>query len=419
MVKITKVAAREILDSRGYPTIETTVWLNSGHSGTASVPSGGGAASRYEAVELRDGDPTRFLGLGVLKAVKLINEELSPGLIGQDPTQQTALDQWLIDADGTPNKSRCGANALLSVSTACLKAAAGYYRLPVYRYIWQKYYSQLPLTKIPGPIFNIINGGAHGAGNLDFQEFHLIPSSRYSFRQALQVGQEVYQSLRQTLKHRQAITSVGDEGGFAPNLFTNMDALSAIIESLKLTSYDLAKDVFLGLDVAADWFYKNGRYEIKDRAQPYDEAELIAYFQDLVKEFHLFSLEDGLHQDAWNGWSRLSALLGDHCLIIGDDLLSTNRERINQAAAKKACNAILVKPNQVGTLSETLAIINLCRQQGWKIIVSHRSGETNDAFIADFSVGVLADHTKFGAPVRGERVAKYNRLLAIADELKL
>ncbi len=418
MPKITSIRAGEILDSRGHPTVETTVRLDSGQQGVAAVPSGA-SSSKYEAVELRDEDPNRFRGLGVLKAVNLINNELAPKLKGQDPTQQTKIDQQLIDWDGSVNKSHYGANSLLSISQACLTASAAFFNLPIYRYIQQKYYADSPSKKIPTPTFNIINGGAHGAGNLDFQEFHLVPSTRFAYKKALQIGEEIYQSLKGTLKYRRAITSVGDEGGFAPDLFTNMDALSAILEAIKPTGHELAKDVFFGLDVAADYFYKNGRYEIKDRAQPYSEDELIAYYGDLVDEFHLFSLEDGLHQDAWSGWSRLTETLGSKCLIVGDDLLSTNKARVNEAIAKKACNAILVKPNQIGTISETVEVINLCRQVNWKIIVSHRSGETNDSFIADFAVGCSADYTKFGAPARGERVAKYNRLLAIEAELKL
>ena len=410
MPKITVIQAREILDSRGYPTLETKVVLDTGHQGVASVPS---------ASEFLDNDPKRFRGLGKLMAVKSINLELAHKLIGQDPTQQIKIDQSLLDLDGTPSKTQYGASCLLSISTACLKAAAAYYNLPLYQYIWKKFYSLLPLNRLPVPTFNIINGGAHGAGNLDFQEFHLIPSARFSYREALQIGVEVYQALKSALKYRRAIHSVGDEGGFAPDLFTNLDALSVILEAIKATPYQLAKDVFLGLDVAADFFYKNGHYEIKDRAQPYNEEELIAYYAELVREFHLFSLEDGLHQDAWGGWSRLTETLGNRCLIIGDDLLSTNRQRVEEAIAKKACNAILVKPNQVGTISETIQIITRCRAAGWKIIVSHRSGETNDSFIADLAVGVLADYTKFGAPARGERVAKYNRLSTIASELKL
>ncbi len=418
MAKIAKVLAREILDSRGHPTIETTVWLDSGEQGTASVPAGA-STSKYEAVELRDNDPRRFKGLGVLKAVNLINQTLAPRLKGLDPTRQTQLDQQLINWDGTADKSQYGANTLLSISQAGVIASAAYYHLPVYHYLWKKYYRDRPLNKIPSPTFNIINGGAHGAGNLDFQEFHLIPSARFSYSQALQIGEEVYQSLLATLKYRRAITSVGDEGGFAPDLFTNLDALAVILEALKPTDYQLAKDVFLGLDVAADFFYKNNHYEIKDRAQPYSQEELISYYQELVSEFHLFSLEDGLSQDAWGGWTALNAALGSQCLIVGDDLLATNQDRIKQAIAKKACNAILIKPNQIGTISETINVIDLCRKVNWKIIVSHRSGETNDSFIADFAVGTLADYTKFGAPARGERVAKYNRLLAIEAELKL
>ena len=418
MPKITNVKAREILDSRGHPTIETVISLDSGHQGVASVPSGA-SSSKYEAVELRDQDPHRFRGLGVLKAIELINTELAPPLKGQDPTRQTRIDQQLIDWDASPNKAHYGANSLLSLSQACVQAAAGFYNLPVYQYLHQKYYPDSNLKKIPTPTFNIINGGAHGAGNLDFQEFHLIPSARFPYKKALQIGQEIYQNLKETLKYRRAITSVGDEGGFAPDLFTNMDALSAILEAIKPTGYELAKDVFLGLDAAADYFYNHGHYEIKDRAQPYAEAELIAYYNDLINEFHLFSLEDGLNQDAWSGWTKLTETLGGRCLIVGDDLLSTNKARVTQAIAKKTCNAILVKPNQIGTITETIEVINLCRAQNWKIIVSHRSGETNDSFIADFAVGVGADYTKFGAPARGERVAKYNRLLAIEADLKL
>lgn len=418
MPKINQVKAREILDSRGHPTVETIIALDSGHQAAASVPSGS-VASKYEAVELRDNDPNRFRGLGVLKAVELINQELAPKLVGMDPTNQTKLDQELINWDGTANKSHYGVNSLLSISQAGLKVSAAYYNLPIYQYIYKKYFSSVKLTKLPVPIFNIINGGSHGAGNLDFQEFHLIPTARFSYRQSLQLGEEVYQSLKAALKYRHAIHSVGDEGGFAPDLFTNMDALAVILEALKNTTYELAKDAFLGLDAAADYFYKNGHYEIKDRAQPYTEDELINYYKELVDEYHLFSLEDGLQQDAWKGWSQLTELLSNRCLIVGDDLLSTNKTRVNEAIEKKACNAILVKPNQAGTISETVEVISLCRQHNWKIIVSHRSGETNDSFIADFAVGALADFTKFGAPARGERIAKYNRLSAIADELKL
>jgi len=416
MAKIAKLQAREILDSRGIPTIETTLWLDTGHWATAAVPSGT-STSKYEAVELRDNDPQRFHGQGVLKAVNNVNQIIAPKIIGLDPSQQTQLDQTLINLDGTSNKAKLGGNAILSVSEASLKAAASSYQLPVYQYIAKKYQLVKNLKKLPSPTFNIINGGAHGAGNLDFQEFHIVPSLRFPYHKALEIGGEIYHSLEKTLKIRRAIHSVGDEGGFAPNLFTNMDALEVILEAIKQTEYKFAQDVFLGLDVAASWFYKNGRYQIKDRAQPYNRDELIAYFLQLNREYRLFSLEDALEKDDWDGWVKLTSDLSSDTLIVGDDLLITNKLRVQKAIAKKACNAILVKPNQVGTISETIEVIKICRQAGWKIIVSHRSGETNDSFIADFAVGTGADYTKFGAPARGERVVKYNRLLAIESQL--
>jgi len=416
MAKIAKVHAREILDSRGDPTIETTVWLDTGHSGIAAIPSGE-STGKYEALELRDKDPTRFHGMGVLKAVNNVNQIITPKILGLDSSKQTSLDQILINLDGTNNKSKLGANTILSVSQAVLEAASASYNLPIYSYIAKKYSLSNQTKKIPSPTFNIINGGAHGAGNLDFQEFHIIPSIRFSYKQALEMGSEIYHSLEQTLKTRKAVHSVGDEGGFAPNLFTNMDALEVILEAINQTQHKFASDVFLGLDVAANWFYKNGRYQIKDRAQPYTQQELIAYYIQLNREYRLFSLEDPLEQDDWSGWSKLTSDLSQNTLIVGDDLLTTNKNRVKKAIDKNACNAILVKPNQIGTISETIQVIKICKDANWKIIVSHRSGETNDDFIADFAVGAGADYTKFGAPARGERVSKYNRLLAIESEV--
>lgn len=416
MPKITNLKAREILDSRGNPTIETTVYLDTGHKATASVPSGA-STDKHEAHELRDNDPDRFNGLGVLKAIELTNTKILTALKNQDPTKQTQLDQVLINLDGTANKKNLGGNTILAVSTACLKASAEYYQLPVYNYLNQKYQLNQNLKKLPNPTFNVINGGAHGAGNLDFQEFHLIPSLRFSYHKALQIGGEIYKSLKNVLTRRQAIHSVGDEGGFAPNLFTNLDALEVILESIHDTNYQFAKDVFLGLDAAASYFYKNGQYQIKDRAQPYSRNELINYYQELNREYRLFSLEDGLHQDDWSGWAQLTKEMSSETLIVGDDLLITNKNRVKKAIEKEACNAILVKPNQIGTISETIEVIKICRNNNWKVVVSHRSGETNDDFIADFAVGVGADYTKFGAPARGERIVKYNRLLAIEQEL--
>ncbi len=417
MPKIAKVLSREILDSRGNPTVETTITLNTGHQGTASVPSGA-STGKHEAHELRDNDKNRFNGLGVLKAVQNVNTTINAAIIGHDPTKQTKLDQTLINLDGTTSKKNLGSNAILSVSQACLKAAANYFQLPVYAYIAKKYGLNPNLKTLPGPTFNIINGGAHGAGNLDFQEFHLVPSIRFPFHTSLQIGDEIYKSLKTVLKRRRAIHSVGDEGGYAPNLFTNLDALEVILEAIRGTNYKFTQDVFLGLDVAASYFYKNGQYQIKDRAQPYNKDELIAYYSQLNREYRLFSLEDGLHEDDWEGWSKLTYELGNNTLIVGDDLLSTNKQRVQKAIQKKSCNAILIKPNQIGTISETVDVIKVCKDSHWKIIVSHRSGETNDTFIADFAVGVAADYTKFGAPSRGERISKYNRLLAIEQELQ-
>ena len=416
MAKIAKLQAREILDSRGTPTVETTLWLDTGHWAIAAVPSGS-SASKHEAVELRDNDPQRFHGQGVLKAVDNVNQIIAPKIIGLDASQQTQLDQTLINLDGTSNKAKLGGNAILSVSEANLKAAASSYQLPIYQYIVKKYQLVKDLKKLPSPTFNIINGGAHGAGNLDFQEFHIVPSLRFPYHKALEIGGEIYHSLENTLKTRRAIHSVGDEGGFAPNLFTNMDALEVILEAINQTEHKFAQDVFLGLDVAASWFFKNGSYQIKDRAQPYNRDEFIAYYLQLNREYRLFSLEDALEENDWDGWAKLTSDLSSDTLIVGDDLLITNKLRVQKAIDKKACNAILIKPNQIGTISETIEVIKICRQAGWKIIVSHRSGETNDSFIADFAVGTGADYTKFGAPARGERIVKYNRLLAIESQL--
>ncbi|MFH1280387.1 MAG: phosphopyruvate hydratase [Candidatus Beckwithbacteria bacterium] len=418
MPKIVKLKAREILDSRGNPTIETTITLDSNHQVSATIPSGA-STGKHEAVELRDNDKTRFNGLGVLKAVANVNTTIAKNLIGLDPTKQTALDQTLINLDGTSNKSNLGGNAILSVSIAALKASASYYQLPIYSYINKKYNLGEDSKKLPGPTFNIINGGSHGAGNLDFQEFHVVPSLRFPYHQALQIGSEIYKSLKKVLIQRKAIHSVGDEGGFAPNLFTNMDALEVILEAIRLTPYQFAKDVFLGLDVAANFFYNNDSYIIKDRAQPYSKADLIAYYLQLNREYQLFSLEDGLEEEDWSGWAKLTESIGADTLIVGDDLLTTNKDRIKKAIQEKSCNTILIKPNQIGTISETIEVIKLVKDNNWKTIVSHRSGETNDTFIADFAVGIKADYTKFGAPARGERIAKYNRLLAIEQELNL
>jgi enolase len=416
MAKVKSIIAREILDSRGSPTVETTVLLEDGSRAEASIPSGASTGA-HEALELRDNDPSRYNGLGVLKSVANVNEIIAPKVIGMDAKEQTKIDQLMIELDGTKNKSKLGANSILSVSQGICEASAVSYKMPNYKYISYLFGINIDKLKMPIPTFNIINGGKHGSGNLNFQEFHVIPSSKYSYHEALRVGEEIYQEVKKVLKHRGAIYSVGDEGGFAPNLFTNLDALEVLKIAIGQTSFLFGRDVFLGLDVASSEFYKNGKYEIKDRASPMSTDELIEYYHDLNDQYHLYILEDPLEEDAWDGWVKLTLELGEKIVIIGDDLLCTQLERTKKAVETKACTGILIKPNQVGTILETIAVVREAKKSGLKINVSHRSGETNDDFIADFAVGVGADFIKFGAPARGERVTKYNRLLKIEEEL--
>lgn len=420
MSKIKEIRAIEILDSRGNPTVQTEIILENGVSGKASVPSGA-SIGKYEAVELRDGDKNRYSGMGVLKAVANVNGIIGPRLVGIESWEQFIIDKTMIDLDGTPNKRNLGANSLLSVSMAVAAASANSYRVPLYRYLNHLFGGMLPTTveKMPTPTFNIINGGKHGAGNLDFQEFHIVPATSKPYHTALEMGTEIYQNLKNVLIYRQAVHSVGDEGGFAPNLFTNIDAVEVIAEAIKATPYALGRDVFMGLDLAASYFRKNSGYLIKDRPQAFTTEEFIVYLQNLNDSYPLLILEDPLDEDDWEGWQKLTAGFGATTLIVGDDLLATNAVRIKQAIEKKACSAVLVKPNQAGTLSETLEVIKIARQGGLSIIVSHRSGETLDTFIADLAVGVNAEYVKFGAPSRGERIAKYNRLMEIEKELKL
>lgn len=415
---IYSIHAREILDSRGNPTVETTVVLESGYRGTASVAAGASIGT-YEAVELRDNDPKRFGGMGVLKAVENVNTVLSAKLKEMDALGQSALDKTMIDLDGTPEKKNLGANSILSISLATAVAAANHTRQPLYRYL-NSLFAGLFSTKIerlPTPTFNIINGGKHGAGNLDFQEFHVIPATNKSYTDALRVGVEIYQSVKKVLIYRNAIHSVGDEGGFAPNLLANLEALEIIFETIQETPYRFGLDIFLGLDVAANTFKKDRGYQIKDRPEPLNTKEFITYYKDLHAKYRLLFLEDALHEDDWEGWTQLTAEMGKEVLIVGDDLLVTNRTRLEKAISLKACSAILVKPNQIGTLTEFLDVVSLAKKNDIKTIVSHRSGETNDAFISDLAVAVQSDYVKFGAPARGERVSKYNRLLEIESEL--
>lgn len=419
MAKIQWVRATEILDSRGNPTIETVIALDDGSAARASVPSGA-SVGKYEAVELRDNDPKRFGGMGVLKAVENVNKTLGPAIIGKNPEDQTAIDNFLIQLDGKPDKSNLGANAILSISLALAKVTAYSLHEPLYKYLNKLAFNiNLPITieKIPTPVFNLINGGKHGSGNLDFQEFHLIPATSRPYHESLRIAAEVYQLLKKTLIYRNAVHSVGDEGGFAPDLFTNMDALDVMLEALKETPYRLAYDVFFGLDIAATHFKTARGYQIKDQPGMLSSDDLIKFYKSIYEKYHFLLIEDPLGEDEWGEWVKLTQLLGQTVMIVGDDLFTTNFERLKKGIADKAANAILVKPNQIGTLTETLAVIKEAKDNGFKIIVSHRSGETNDIFIADLAVGVAADYAKFGAPARGERVVKYNRLLEIENEL--
>lgn len=392
--------------------------LDNGQVAVSSVPSGASTGA-HEALELRDGDSARYRGKGVLKAVENVNTVLGPAVVGFDPTDQFGVDKRLVETDGTENKTKYGANAMLAVSEVVSKCGAITAAKPIYSWI-----NALALKgginaamRIPTPLFNMINGGRHGAGNLDFQEFWVIPATSKIFSQALQMGVEIYQTVGENLAHRGAIHSVGDEGGYAPNLFTNADALEVFVESIRQTNYALGRDVFLGLDVAADSFYKNGEYLIKDKSSGMDDNQLLEYYKTLYDQYKLAMIEDPFQEDAWESWRKLTGELSASVIIVGDDLLATNPVRVEKAIKEGACNAVLVKPNQIGTVTETLRVVKMARDAGWRVVVSHRSGETNDSYIADFAVGVAADFVKFGAPARGERVAKYNRLSSIEIEL--
>jgi len=417
MAKIKSIQCREILDSRANPTLETTVILNNQITATASVPSGASIGGS-EALEIRDKDPKRFLGKGVLKAVYAVENNIGPKIIGLDPLRQEEIDQIMIDLDGTENKSNLGANSILSCSIAVLKAAAKNQQRHIFEYVYQlaqKFQLQEKKPTIPTPILNLINGGKHGTGNLEFQEFHIIPLGIKDIDKQIQAAVEIYKNVEKVLIENNAIHSVGDEGGFAPSLFSNLDALEVVTRAINLAGYTLNKDIYLGLDVAADYFYKNGRYTIRDRSTPMNTNEFIEYYRHLREQYSLLLLEDPLEEEDWRGWSHLAARFDNHTKLVGDDLLCTNPERVKRAIKEKCCQVILVKPNQVGTISETLKVIKIAQEAKWQIIISHRSGETNDDFIADFAVGVRADFTKFGAPARGERVAKYNRLMKINE----
>lgn len=408
---IKAIRAREILDSRGNPTIEVQVELSDGSTGIAAVPSGA-STGKYEAVELRNGDKCRYGGLGVLKAVNNVNNRIAPALVGMSASGQTNIDQKLLEVDGTTDKSNLGANAILGVSLAIAKAAANSLSLPLYRYLGGTAAHLLPV-----PMMNILNGGKHAADSTDFQEFMVVPVGAASFSQALQMGTEIYQALKKAIKVKGLNTNVGDEGGFAPSLASNKQAVELILAAIDLAGYKAGDDCFIALDPAASSFYDDGKYILSKESTTLTSNEMIDYYAKWVASYPIISIEDGLAEDDWPGWVSLTAKLGKRIKLVGDDLYTTNLERLERGIAQKASNAILIKPNQVGTLSETLATVKRAQQVGWTTIISHRSGETEDTTIADLAVAVGSGLIKTGAPCRSERVAKYNRLLRIEEEL--
>ncbi len=411
---ISKIVGREILDSRGNPTVEAEVILESGISGRACAPSGASTGSR-EALELRDHDERRYLGKGVLMAVNHINAEIQPSLRGQQVDEQEKLDATLLVFDGTANKSRLGANAILAVSLAIAKAAAAEKREPLYQY-----FGQLCGNKqftLPVPMMNIINGGAHADNNLDIQEFMILPIGAPTFKEALRYGTEVFHALKKILKQRNLNTAVGDEGGFAPNLTSHKAAIEIIIEAIQQAGYQPGKDIYLGLDVASSEFYKQERYHLTAEKQQLSSSEFIEYLAGLVNAYPIISIEDGMAENDWQGWGSLTDQLGKKIQLVGDDIFVTNTEIFERGIAEKVANAILIKLNQIGTLSETLAAIEMAKQAHYAAIISHRSGETEDTTIADLSVGTGVGQIKTGSLCRTDRVAKYNQLLRIEEML--
>jgi enolase len=411
MATIKSVKAREILDSRGNPTVEAEVVLADGTAGVASVPSGA-STGKYEAVELRDGDKSRYRGLGVLKAVEHINTEIASAIAGMSALDQADIDQRLIELDGTANKARLGANAILATSLAVARAAAGFRGVPLYRYLGGARAKQLPV-----PMLNILNGGKHASGSVDFQEFMIVPVGAADFHKAMQMSSEVYHSLRRVLEDKRLSTNVGDEGGFAPQLPANEDALRLILTAVDRAGYKAGQDLFIALDPAASTFYQDGEYVLSREGVTLSPTEMIDYYVKLISDYPIVSIEDGLVEDDWANWSLLTARLGKKTQVVGDDLYATNMKRLEKGIDQKASNSILIKVNQIGTISETLAVIERARQAGWTTIVSHRSGETEDTTIADLAVASNAEFIKSGAPCRSERLAKYNRLLRIEEEL--
>ena len=408
---IVDVLAREIMDSRGNPTVEVDVLLEDGTMGRAAVPSGASTGA-YEAVELRDGDKSRYQGKGVLKAVENVNEIITPEIIGMDALDQIGIDQAMLELDGTPNKAKLGANAILGVSMAVAKAAAAASGLTLYQYL-----GGANAKEVPVPMMNILNGGKHADNNVDVQEFMILPVGAESFAEALRMGSEIYHSLKKVLGSRGLATAVGDEGGFAPNLSSNEEALKVIIEAIEAAGYKPGEQIMLGLDVAATEIFKDGNYHLEGEGVVKTPAEMVEYYSQLVEKYPIISIEDGMSEDDWDGWKLLTDRLGGKVQLVGDDLFVTNVERLSQGIATRTANSILVKVNQIGTLTETFDTIEMAKRAGYTCVISHRSGETEDATIADIAVAVNAGQIKTGAPARTDRVAKYNQLLRIEEQL--
>lgn len=412
MSGIFDIFAREILDSRGNPTVEVEVILESGIVGRAAVPSGA-STGEHEAVELRDGDLNRFLGKGVLKAVENVEEKIAPQLIGLDVLDQMIIDAIMIDLDGTPNKSKLGANAILGVSMACARAAAEYLEVPLYRYLGGAYAHLLPV-----PMMNILNGGKHADNNVDIQEFMIVPAGAETVRDAIRMGSEVFHHLKEVLKDQGHVTSVGDEGGFAPNLSSNREALEVIIQAIEKAGYKPGEDIYLAMDPAASEFYVDGKYVMKAEESPEKDAEeMVAFYEGLIRDFPIIAIEDGLAEDDWDGWKIMTERLGDKIQLVGDDLFVTNPKRLQRGIEEKVANAILIKLNQIGTVTETLRTIEMAKRAGFGIVVSHRSGETEDTTIADLSVATNCGQIKTGSASRTDRICKYNQLMRIEEEL--
>jgi len=411
MSAIEKVYAREILDSRGNPTVEVDVVLSDGNMGRAAVPSGASTGT-HEAVELRDGDKGRFEGKGVKKAVKNVNEIIAPQIKGMNPIRQIEIDKKMIELDGTENKGKLGANAILGVSLAVAKAAAKSVGLPLYQYLGGVNAHLLPL-----PLLNILNGGKHADNNVDIQEFMIAPIGANSFKESLRMASEVYQVLKSVLKSKNLSTSVGDEGGFAPNLKSNEEAIQIILLAIEKAGYKTGEEIALALDVAASELFYNNKYILKAEKKEWTAEEMIEFYKNLINKYPIITIEDGLAEDDWSGWKKLTEKLGKQVQLVGDDLFVTNSQRLRRGIKEKTANSILIKLNQIGTLTETLETVEIAKKAGYASVFSHRSGETEDSFLADVTVATGAGQIKTGAPARSERLAKYNQLLRIEEEL--